>query len=57
MVAYALGHLFSGKIFDKVGTKIGYVLSIGIWSLSTVIHATVTGFKSLAFFRTTLGLS
>ena len=57
MVAYALGQLFSGKIFDKVGTKVGYVLSIGIWSLSTLLHATVTGFKSLAFFRTTLGLS
>jgi len=57
MVAYALGQLFSGKIFDKVGTKIGYVLSIGIWSLSTMLHATVTGFKSIAFFRTTLGVS
>lgn len=57
MIAYALGQLFSGKVFDKVGTKIGYVLSIGIWSLSTLLHATVRGFYSLAFFRTTLGLS
>lgn len=57
MVAYALGQLFSGKIFDKVGTRIGYVLSIGIWSLSTLLHATVRGFYSLAIFRTTLGLS
>ncbi|WP_435133059.1 MFS transporter [Formosa sp. A9] len=57
MVAYALGQLFSGKLFDKVGTKIGYVLSIGIWSLSTIFHSTVRGFVSLAFFRTTLGLS
>lgn len=57
MVAYALGQLFSGKIFDKVGTRIGYVLSIGIWSLSTLLHATVRGFYSLAFFRVTLGLS
>jgi ACS family hexuronate transporter-like MFS transporter len=57
MVAYALGQLFSGKLFDKVGTRIGYVLSIGIWSLSTVLHSTVRGFLSLAFFRTTLGLS
>ncbi|RTE53540.1 MFS transporter [Arenibacter aquaticus] len=57
MVAYALGQLFSGKLFDKVGTRIGYVISIGIWSLSTVMHATVRGFLSLAFFRTTLGLS
>lgn len=57
MVAYALGQLFSGKLFDKVGTRIGYVISIGIWSLSTILHSTVRGFLSLAFFRTTLGLS
>ncbi|GBF19477.1 MULTISPECIES: MFS transporter [Arenibacter] len=57
MVAYALGQLFSGKLFDKVGTRIGYVISIGIWSLSTLLHSTVRGFLSLAFFRTTLGLS
>ena len=57
MVAYALGQLFSGKLFDKVGTRIGYVISIGIWSLSTLMHSTVRGFLSLAFFRTTLGLS
>ena len=57
MVAYALRQLFSGKLFDKVGTRIGYVISIGIWSLSTLLHSTVRGFLSLAFFRTTLGLS
>ncbi len=57
MVAYALGQLFSGKLFDKVGTRIGYVISIGVWSLSTLLHSTVRGFLSLAFFRTTLGLS
>jgi len=57
MVAYALGQLFSGKLFDKVGTRIGYVISIGVWSLSTLLHSTVRGFFSLAFFRTTLGLS
>lgn len=57
MVAYALGQLFSGKLFDKVGTRVGYVISIGVWGLSSFLHSTVRGFFSLAFFRTTLGLS
>lgn len=57
MVAYALGQLFSGKVFDKVGTRIGYVLSIGIWGLSSFLHSTVRGIVSLGIFRTTLGLS
>ena len=57
MVAYALGQLLSGKLFDKVGTRIGYVLSIGIWSLSTVLHAASRGFISLSILRSTLGFS
>ncbi len=57
MVAYALGQLFSGKLFDKVGTRIGYVISIGVWGLSSFLHSTVRGFFSISFFRSTLGLS
>lgn len=57
MVAYALGQLFSGKLFDKVGTRVGYVISIGVWGLSSFMHSTVRGLFSIAFFRSTLGLS
>lgn len=57
MVAYALGQLFSGKLFDKVGTRIGYVISIGVWGLSSFFHSMATGLFSLSFLRTTLGLS
>nr|WP_319267129.1 MFS transporter [uncultured Draconibacterium sp.] len=57
MVAYALGQLFSGKIFDKVGTRIGYVLSIGIWGLSSFMHSMARGVLSLSILRTTLGIS
>ncbi|MCB4800144.1 MFS transporter [Neotamlana laminarinivorans] len=57
MVFYALGQLFSGKVFDKVGTRIGYVLSIGIWALSSFLHSTVRGLGGLLFFRSTLGIS
>ena len=58
MVAYALGQLFSGKLFDKVGTRIGYVICIGVWGL--VIFSSFycyVDYFLLAFFRTTLGLS
>lgn len=51
MVAYALGQLFSGKLFDKVGTRLGYVISIGVWGLSSFLHSTVRGFFSLAFLE------
>jgi ACS family hexuronate transporter-like MFS transporter len=57
MVAYALGQLFSGKLFDKVGTRIGYVISIGVWGISSFFHSMATGLFSLSFLRSTLGLS
>ncbi len=55
MVAYALGQTFSGRIFDKVGTRFGYVISIGIWSISSFCHTFARGIFSLSFFRSTLG--
>lgn len=57
LIAYAFGQLFSGKVFDKVGTRVGYVLSIGIWGLSSFFHAFTRGALSIGFLRTTLGIS
>jgi len=55
MVAYALGQLLSGKLFDKIGTRIGYVLAIGGWGLATFFHSAARGFMSLALVRILLG--
>jgi ACS family hexuronate transporter-like MFS transporter len=57
LIAYAFGQLFSGKVFDKVGTRIGYVLSIGIWGLSSFLHSFARGAISIGILRTTLGIS
>jgi MFS transporter, ACS family, hexuronate transporter len=54
--AYAIGLLIFGRLIDRVGTKIGYSISVVIWSVMGMLHAaasTVTGF-SLA--RIGLGL-
>ena len=34
--AYAFGQSLFGKIFDWIGTRLGFVLAIGVWSLATV---------------------
>ncbi|MDD5582522.1 MAG: MFS transporter [Candidatus Marinimicrobia bacterium] len=57
MIAYAIGQTFSGKLFDIVGTRIGYVISIVVWGLSSFCHAFARGILSFSFFRTTLGLA
>ncbi|WP_416307496.1 MFS transporter [Neptunicella sp. SCSIO 80796] len=55
--AYAFGQAIFGKIFDWVGTRIGFVLSIGVWSLATILHAFAQGVLSFSFFRAILGVA
>ena len=49
-IAYGLGLLFMGGIIDRFGTKIGYTLSIAIWSLFGMLHAAVRPAFSLVGF-------
>ncbi len=57
IIAYALGQALFGRIFDKLGTKIGFALSIGFWSLATALHAIVSTFSGFSFVRVMLGVS
>ncbi|MEP3421648.1 MAG: MFS transporter [Erythrobacter sp.] len=55
--AYAAGQAIFGKIFDWVGTRLGFVLSIGVWSIATAAHALAKGVVSFSFFRAILGVA
>ncbi|MDN5214900.1 MFS transporter [Fulvivirgaceae bacterium BMA12] len=57
MVAYALGQSISGRMFDKIGTRISYVICIAVWGASTALHAIASGLFSFSLFRATLGIS
>ena len=48
--AYAIGMLTMGGIIDRLGTKKGYALSIGIWSIFGMLHAAVRPFFSVLGF-------
>ncbi|WP_445748518.1 MFS transporter [Polaribacter sp.] len=56
LVAYAIGQTISGKMFDKIGTRFGFVISITVWGIATSLHAFARGILSLGFFRILLGL-
>ncbi len=56
MVFYAIGQSVTGRVFDKVGTRIGFVLSIFVWSLSTMFHALARGVLSFSVLRGTLAV-
>ncbi|CAM3513137.1 MFS transporter [Zobellia roscoffensis] len=55
--SYAFGQAIFGKIFDKLGTRIGFTLSIGFWSIATALHAFARGIVTLSIFRSLLGVS
>lgn len=38
-IVYAIGMLFAGRVIDWMGTKAGYLWSIGIWSAGACMHA------------------
>jgi ACS family hexuronate transporter-like MFS transporter len=54
---YALGYVIFGSLIDRVGTKIGYSISVFIWSIAAILHSvarTAFGFGSA---RGLLGLA
>jgi ACS family hexuronate transporter-like MFS transporter len=55
--SYAFGQAIFGKIFDWIGTRIGFVISIGVWSLATVAHAFAQGILTFSIFRAILGVA
>jgi len=56
-IAYGIGLLFMGGIIDRFGTKIGYTISIAIWSLFGMLHAVIRpAFSLIGFIVARFGL-
>ncbi len=53
---YALGQLGAGRFVDRVGTRIGYMVIMALWSLSAMSHALVNSVLELGIARAFLGL-
>lgn len=54
--AYTVGFLIMGKFIDKVGTRIGYLVSLVWWSLAAALHATAGSTFALGLWRAVLGV-
>lgn len=54
---YAFGYLAMGRFIDRVGTKIGYAVSLLVWSLASIGHGFVKNTIGFLIARSTLGLS
>jgi ACS family hexuronate transporter-like MFS transporter len=56
MACYALGKFASGKLYDAIGTRLGFTVSIIVWSLASAFHAFARGVITLSIFRGLLGV-
>lgn len=56
-LCYALGMLVVGWFIDKVGTKLGYALSLTVWSLAAIGHAFAKSTLGFMVARGFLGIS
>ena len=55
--AYALGMVGAGRIIDKIGTKLGYAITLTLWSIASILHAFATGTLSFTILRAFLGFT
>jgi ACS family hexuronate transporter-like MFS transporter len=55
-IAYAAGMLIMGRLIDRVGTRIGYMVVMCIWSLSAWGHALANSVLEFGIARFCLGI-
>jgi len=56
MVGYAICFLLMGWFVDRVGSKKGYAISVGLWSVAQLVHATVSSWIGFAVSRFALSV-
>src|ERR1035441_5398873 len=56
MLAYTLMNGVSGRLLDRLGTRIGYGLTIAFWSGAELLNALSAGALSLGLFQFLLGI-
>lgn len=54
---YALGYVVFGSLVDKVGSKIGYGISVVVWSIAAIGHAFAKSSIGFGIARGALGLA
>ena len=56
LIGYAIGQSLFGKLFDALGTRIGFLLSILVWSGAIALHFVARSAMSFGLFRVLLGV-
>jgi ACS family hexuronate transporter-like MFS transporter len=55
LLFYGISQMVSGRLYDVIGTRLGFVFSIVVWSLAALAHATARTATAFGVFRAALG--
>jgi len=55
LLFYGISQMVSGRIYDMIGTRRGFILSIVVWSLAALAHAMARSAAAFSAFRAFLG--
>jgi len=56
LVMYMAAYVLGGRLADRLGCRLMFLVTIVFWSLASMAHAFVEGLRTLALFRALLGM-
>ena len=56
-LSYAIAMLFIGRLIDKLGTKMGYAVSLIAWSIAAIGHGFISSTGGFFDARAALGVT
>ncbi|HET7101460.1 MAG TPA: MFS transporter, partial [Terriglobia bacterium] len=57
LLGYTLGQTLDGKFIDRVGTRVGMLCCVSLWSAVSMLHSLVTDVAGLGSLRFLLGIA
>jgi ACS family hexuronate transporter-like MFS transporter len=55
LVFYGISQMVSGRLYDAIGTRLGFVFSIVLWSFAAIMHALAGSAGAFKTWRAVLG--
>ena len=56
-LTYALGYVFAGRLIDRIGVRLGLLMSVSLWSVAGMAHAAAQTVIGFSVARAGLGLA
>lgn len=56
LLGYTISQAVSGKLLDRIGTRAGFMLFVGVWTAASMLHSIAGSVVQLMLFRFILGV-